>query len=87
MSTAATNPTGSAESPPPDMPARPRTAIPLGRGVYVHQATGAVAYLGSILDVIDSQNRDTRLGCHCRPQDVDEVAARLWDRLDALDPI
>jgi hypothetical protein len=66
--------------------ARPRTATPLGRGVYVYQATGQVAYLGSILSVIDSHNRDTRLGCHCPPEDVAEVAARLWDRLDALDP-
>ncbi len=63
------------------------SAIRLGRGVYVHQAPGAVAYLGSILDVIDSQNRDTRLGCHCPPEKVDEVAARLWDELDAVDPL
>ena len=67
--------------------ATPRTAIPLGRGVYVYQATGQVAYLGSILYVIDSQNRDTRLGGHCPRKDMDEVAARLWDRLDAVDPI
>lgn len=66
---------------------RPRTATPLGRGVYVYQATGKVAYLGSILEVIDSQNRDTRLGCHCPPEEVDEVAAWLWDKLDMVDPI
>lgn len=70
----------------PVTPPHSRTAIRLGRGVWIYEAGGKVAYLGTIITVIDSKGRDTQLSCHCPLRDVAEVVARLWDRLHAVDP-
>jgi hypothetical protein len=72
------------------------TPVRLGRGIYLHEASGPTAYLGTIVTVIDSHGlepegrRGQRLSCHIAARANPEYRARciahICAELDRVDP-